>query len=46
LEFDETGEPANEKYAEQRAATWLYRYCVGTLPAGHPDFEPWEVALY
>lgn len=46
LEFDETGEPVNEKYAEQRAATWLYRYCVGTLPAGHPDFEPWEVALY
>ncbi|MBA0053695.1 hypothetical protein E0L36_23360 [Streptomyces sp. AJS327] len=46
LELDEDGEPLNEKYAERRAAVWLYRYHTGELPAGEPDFEPWESALY
>jgi hypothetical protein len=27
LELGELVEPTNEKYAERRAATWLYRYC-------------------
>ncbi|MGP4051200.1 DUF7677 family protein [Streptomyces sp. 2A115] len=34
LELDEQGEPVNEKYAERRAAAWLYRYCTGELPPG------------
>jgi hypothetical protein len=46
LELDDQGEPINEKYAERRAATWLYRYCTGELPPGEPDFEPWECELY
>jgi hypothetical protein len=46
LELDEQGEPANEQYAERRAATWLYRYCTGELPPGEPDFEPWECQLH
>jgi hypothetical protein len=32
LELDEQGEPVNEKYAERRAAAWLYQYCTGGLP--------------
>jgi hypothetical protein len=46
LELDDSGQPINEKYAEMRAATWLYRYCTGLLPPGQPDLEPWETALY
>ena len=46
LELDDQGEPVNEKYAERRAATWLYRYCTGALPPGESDLEPWECALY
>ena len=46
LELDEQGEPINEKYAERRAATWLYRYCTGELPPGEADLEPWECELY
>ena len=46
LELDDRGEPVNEKYAERRAATWLYLYCTGELPPGEPDLEPWECALY
>nr|BFE61239.1 hypothetical protein GCM10020063_057650 [Dactylosporangium thailandense] len=46
LELDEQGEPINEKYAERRAATFLYQYCTGTLPAGEPELEFWEVELY
>lgn len=46
LELDEQGNPTNAKYAERRAATWLYRYCTGDLPAGEPDLQPWECALY
>jgi hypothetical protein len=46
LELDEAGEPTNEKYAEQRAATWLYCYCTGHLPPGQPELESWEVELY
>jgi hypothetical protein len=34
LELDDQGEPANDKYAERRAPTWVYRYCTGELPAG------------
>ncbi|MGW4492281.1 DUF7677 family protein [Streptomyces sp. NPDC004376] len=46
LELDERGEPVNEKHAERRAATWLYRYCSGKLPPGEPDIEPWESQLH
>jgi hypothetical protein len=46
LELDDRGEPVNEKYAERRAATWLYRYCTGALPPGEADLEPWECALH
>jgi hypothetical protein len=46
LELDDSGQPANEKYAETRAATWIYKYCMGELPPGQPDLEPWEVELY
>lgn len=46
LELDGSGQPANEKYAETRAATWIYKYCLGELPPGQPDLEPWEVELY
>jgi len=46
LELDDAGEPVNEKYAERRAATWLYRYCTGELPSGEAPLEPWEVELY
>jgi hypothetical protein len=46
LELDDRGQPVNEKYAERRAATWLYRYCTGALPSGEADLELWECALY
>ena len=46
LELDDAGRPINEKHAEQRAATWLYKYCTGHLPPGQADLEPWETALY
>jgi hypothetical protein len=46
LELDDADEPVNEKHAEQRAATWLYRYCTGQLPPGQTHLEPWETALY
>jgi hypothetical protein len=46
LELDDAREPINEKYAERRAATWLYRYCTGELPPGEAPLEGWEVALY
>src|SRR3954453_2270961 len=46
LELEDAGEPINEKYAEQRAATWLYRYCTGQLPPDQPELESWEGELY
>ncbi|MFI6216906.1 hypothetical protein ACIBCD_33330 [Nocardia brasiliensis] len=46
LELDDEGEPVNEKYAERRAAVWLYRYCMGELPPGEADLESWEVELF
>lgn len=46
LELDEAGDPVNERYAERRAATWLYRFCTGELPPGEPDIESWEAALH
>jgi hypothetical protein len=46
LELDDDGEPTNEKYAERRAATWLYRYCTGQLPPGEPELEHWECELF
>jgi hypothetical protein len=46
LEFDDAGNPINEKYAERRAATEFFRYCTGEFPAGEPALEPWEVELY
>ncbi|SEO21634.1 DUF7677 family protein [Actinacidiphila rubida] len=46
LELDGQGEPVNEKYAERRAAAWLYQYCTGQLPPGEARFEPWECELH
>ncbi|WP_068160339.1 DUF7677 family protein [Rhodococcus phenolicus] len=46
LELDDEGEPVNEKYAERRAALWIYRYCTGKWPEGEPELESWEVELY
>jgi len=46
LELDEHGEPVNEKYAERRAAVWLYEYCTGKRAPGEPGLESWEVELY
>jgi hypothetical protein len=46
LELDDQGEPTNEKYAERRAATWIYRHGTGELPPGEPALEPWECNLY
>jgi hypothetical protein len=46
LELDDQGEPVNEKYAERRAATWLFQYCTGELPPGEPELDDGEVALY
>ena len=46
LELDDQGDPVNEKYAERRAATWLYRYCTGEMPSGEADLEPWECELH
>jgi hypothetical protein len=46
LVLDEKGDPINEKEAERRAATWLYRYCTGEQPPGEADIEPWECELY
>lgn len=46
LELDELGEPVNEKYAERRAASFLYQYCTGEQPPGEPELASWEVELY
>jgi hypothetical protein len=46
LELDGDGVPTNEKYAERRAATWLYKYCTGELPPGEADLERWECELF
>jgi hypothetical protein len=46
LHLDDDGNPINEKYAERRAATWLYEYCTGELPPGETDLEAWECAHY
>jgi hypothetical protein len=46
LELDEAGEPTNEKYAERRAATFLYEYLTRELPPGEPEIGEAEGALY
>jgi len=46
LELDDQGQPVNEKYAEHRAALWLYKYCTGELPPGEAELDGWEVELY
>ncbi|WIX83007.1 hypothetical protein QRX50_20695 [Amycolatopsis carbonis] len=46
LELDDQGQPVNEKYAERRAALWLYKYCTGELPPGEAELDGWEVELY
>lgn len=46
LELDDQGEPVNEKYAERRAAVWIYQYCTGNLPEGETELESWEVELH
>jgi hypothetical protein len=46
LELDGEGVPTNEKYAERRAATWLYKYCTGELPPSEAELESWECELF
>jgi hypothetical protein len=46
LQLDDAGDPVNEKYAERRAAKWIYPYCTGSPPPGEAELEGWEVALY
>ena len=46
LELDDQGEPTNEKYADRRAAIWIYRYRTGEFPPGEAGLEPWECELY
>ena len=46
LELDQAGEPTNEKYAERRAATYLYKYLTGELPAGELPIHGDEGNLY
>ncbi|BCY08830.1 hypothetical protein [Actinoplanes sp. L3-i22] len=46
LELDDAGEPTNEKYAERRAATWLYKHCTGELPPGQAALQSWECQLF
>ena len=45
-ELDDQGESADDKYAERRAAAWVYRYCTGELPPGEADLEAWKCELY
>ena len=44
LEFDENGQVMNAKYAEQRAAQYIFQYVVGGDI--EPPFEDWEVSLH
>jgi len=44
LEFDESGQVINAKYAERRAAQFIHSYV--TRSDVQPPFEGWEVALY
>ena len=46
LELDDRGDAINEKYAEGRAATSLYRVPHRTTTAREADLEPSECALY
>ena len=46
LELDEAGDPTNEKYAERRAAIFLYRYLTRELPPGEPPLICDEEELY
>jgi len=39
---DATSTAANDRYAERRAATWVYRYCTGELPPAEADLEAWK----
>jgi len=43
LEFDETGQVINAKYAERRAAQYILQYVGGRVV--EPPFEDWEVAV-
>jgi hypothetical protein len=46
LELDEAGEPINKKYAERRAATFLYQYLTGDVPPSEPEIGADECAPY
>jgi hypothetical protein len=46
LELDEASEPTNEKYAERRAAAFLYQYMTREVPPGEPEIGGDESALY
>jgi hypothetical protein len=36
LELDDSGQPVNEKYAEKRAATWIYQSVLHRHTAARP----------
>jgi len=44
LEFDESGQVVNAKYAERRAAQHILQYVAGQKV--DPPFEDWEVMLH
>ena len=44
LEFSDTGQVMNAKYAERRAAQYILQYVAGKKV--EPPFENWEVALH
>ena len=44
LLIDESGNPTNARYAEERAAMFIRRYCTGVPP--EPPMESWEVELW
>lgn len=45
LELDSAGDPTNIRYAERRAAAYLYRYVTGEDLPGEPPVEGPEVSL-
>ncbi|MCR9118459.1 MAG: hypothetical protein NXI22_16100 [bacterium] len=45
IEFDESGQPVNAKWAEHRAAQYIRSYCDPSYKVV-PPFEVWEQDLY
>ncbi|UOQ50919.1 DUF7677 family protein [Hymenobacter cellulosivorans] len=45
LEFNETGQVTNAKYAEWRATQYIRSYCDDSYQV-IPDFQEWELTLH